>query len=127
MKKTEVGYTGGTTVNPSYESVCSGRTRHAEAVQLTFDPKLVSYEHLLKVFWSLHSATFANQTHGGQYRSAVFYHSPEQAELARQAKQKLQLQLGKTVFTEITPATTFYRAEEYHQDYYKKNRVGICR
>jgi methionine-S-sulfoxide reductase len=120
------GYTGGTKDHPTYEEVSSGSTGHAEAVQVTYDPSKVSYEKLLDVFWRNIDPTqpdgqFAD--HGRQYRTAVFYHTEEQKRLAEASKQQVE-QSGKfpnPIATELAPASTFYPAEEYHQDYYKKN------
>ena len=129
---TQVGYTGGTVVNPTYEQVCSGRTGHAEAVEIEYDPSQVSYEKLLSVFWENHDPTTLNRQGpdiGAQYRSAVFFNNPEQETAARASKDKLQ-QSGKykrPIVTEITPASKFYRAEEYHQQYLEKRGVSHCR
>jgi len=128
VKSTAAGYTGGTTVNPTYELVCSGSTKHAEAVQVEFDPKVVSYEKLVRAFFKLHNPTIDKTAHGGQYRSAIFYHSPAQLKTATKLKAELETELGRPVATEITPASTFYRAEEYHQNYLRKARgLGGCR
>jgi peptide-methionine (S)-S-oxide reductase len=129
---TRVGYTGGTVANPSYEQVCSGKTGHAEAVEIEYDPSQVSYEQLLNVFWENHDPTTLNRQGpdvGAQYRSAVFFNNPEQETAARASKDKLQ-QSGKykrPIVTEITPAPEFYRAEEYHQQYFEKRGVSHCR
>ncbi|HTG15341.1 MAG TPA: peptide-methionine (S)-S-oxide reductase MsrA [Blastocatellia bacterium] len=129
---TRVGYTGGTVVNPTYEQVCSGKTGHAEAVEIEYDPSRVSYEQLLNVFWENHDPTTLNRQGpdvGAQYRSAVFFNSSEQGTAARASKDKLQ-QSGKykrPIVTEITPAPEFYRAEEYHQQYLEKRGVSHCR
>ena len=126
-----VGYTGGTMENPTYEMVCSDKTGHAEAVQVTFDPSKVSYETLLNVFWDNHNPTTRNQQgpdFGSQYRSVIFYHSDEQKKLAEASRQKLD-ESGKwknPIVTQVLPATTFYKAEEYHQQYLKKNGLGSC-
>jgi peptide-methionine (S)-S-oxide reductase len=126
-----VGYTGGTLEKPTYKDVCSDRTGHAEAVQVTFDPARVSYEKLLDVFWQVHDPTQLNRQgpdHGRQYRSAIFFHSPEQEAAARASKAKLQASnlFSRPIVTEITPASTFWRAEEYHQRYLEKNGLPIC-
>ena len=126
-----VGYTGGTLENPTYKDVCSDRTGHAEVVQVTFDPARVSYEKLLDVFWQVHDPTQLNRQgpdHGRQYRSAIFFHSPEQEAAARASKAKLQASnlFSRPIVTEITPASTFWRAEEYHQRYLEKNGLPIC-
>ncbi len=121
------GYTGGDKVNPTYEEVSDGGTGHAESVQIKYDPTKISYEKLLEVYWHNIDPTVKDQQfcdHGHQYRSAIFYHNDEQKRLAEQSKQKL-IDSGKFehVYTEIVPASTFYPAEEYHQDYYKKNPI----
>ena len=126
-----VGYSGGTLENPTYKDVCSDRTGHAEAVQVTFDPARVSYEKLLDVFWQVHDPTQLNRQgpdHGRQYRSAIFFRSPEQEAAARASKAKLQASnlFSRPIVTEITPASTFWRAEEYHQRYLEKNGLPIC-
>ncbi|KQC14063.1 MAG: methionine sulfoxide reductase A [Methanosaeta sp. SDB] len=129
---TSVGYTGGTTEDPTYEEVCSDRTGHAEAVEVIYDPEVVSYEELIDVFWSIHDPTTKNGQGpdvGSQYRSAIFYHNPEQraAALARVGKlQRSGLYDGEIV-TEIVPASEFYRAEEYHQRYFEKHGRRGCR
>lgn len=129
---TRVGYTGGAVANPTYEQVCSGKTGHAEAVEIEYDPSQVSYEQLLNVFWENHDPTTLNRQGpdvGAQYRSAVFFNNPEQGTAARASKDKLQ-QSGKykrPIVTEITPAPEFYRAEEYHQQYFEKRGVSHCR
>lgn len=126
IEKVTPGYIGGTTENPTYDQVCSGTTGHAEAIQIEFDPKTISFEKILEVFWKLHDPTTLNQQGadtGTQYRSAIFYHSPEQQQIAEKSKdeaEKSGLYPNKFV-TEIVPATTFYPAESYHQDYYDKN------
>ena len=122
------GYTGGTLVNPTYEDVCNSETGHAEAVEVTYDSEKVSYERLLEVFWMNHNPTTLNQQGpdcGSQYRSVIFYHDEEQKKLAEASKETLA-QSGKwqkPIVTEITPAETFYKAEEYHQRYFEK--LGI--
>ena len=121
--KTCVGYTGGTVENPTYKDVCSGRTGHAEAVRVTFDPAKISYERLLDVFWASHDPTQLNRQGpdiGTQYRSAIFTHTPEQERLARESKAKLDGAFGRPVVTEIEPAGPFYMAEDYHQQYLEK-------
>jgi peptide-methionine (S)-S-oxide reductase len=130
---TAVGYMGGTTQNPKYEQVCSGNTGHAEVVQVTYDPTQVTYEELLSVFWSVHDPTQLNRQGpdvGSNYRSVIFYHDPEQGRIARKAKEELQVSgrfgFGKIV-TAIQPATGFWRAEEYHQQYFEKHGGhGAC-
>ena len=122
---TAVGYTGGTVANPTYEDVCTDRTGHAEVVQLEFDPDQVSYEELLETFWTTHDPTQRDRQgldHGRQYRSAVFFHSPEQEAAAIASRDRRQAGLRKPIATEITPASEFWRGEEYHQCYYDKHR-----
>ncbi len=124
-----VGYTGGHTDDPSYYDVCSDTTGHAEAVEVEFDPEQVSYEELLAVFWANHDPTTPNRQGpdvGSQYRSAIFFHSPEQEEAALKAKAAIQAALPQPVVTEIVPATTFWEAEEYHQRYFEKQGRAAC-
>jgi peptide-methionine (S)-S-oxide reductase len=128
---TAVGYTGGTTVNPTYQDVCSGRTGHAEAVEVEYDPARVSYEQLLDVFWTNHDPTMRHRQGpdvGAQYRSALFFHSPEQQAAAQASKEKLDAsgRFHGPIVTEITPAGPFYRAEEYHQRYLEKHGQAHC-
>ena len=121
------GYSGGRVKDPSYGDVCTGTTGHAEVVEVEYDPSKVSYEELLEVFWSSHDPTQLNRQGpdvGTQYRSAIFYHTPEQEATARASKEKAQERFKKPVVTEITPASEFYRAEEYHQRYFEKNRLA---
>ncbi len=126
-----VGYAGGKTENPTYEDVCSDETGHAEVVQVEFDPAIVSYEKLLDVFWSSHNPTTLNRQGpdvGTQYRSVIFYHSPEQRAIAESSKAALE-KSGKfrsPVVTQIEPAPKFYRAEEYHQRYLEKRGRSHC-
>lgn len=127
-----VGYAGGDLVNPSYQDVCTGQTGHAEVVEVEYDPDQVSYDELLEVFWSHHDPTTLNRQGpdmGTQYRSAVFYHTAGQEEAARASKQRLDEsgKLSRPVVTEITAASTFYRAEEYHQQYLAKRGLVHCR
>jgi peptide-methionine (S)-S-oxide reductase len=131
VAETEVGYLGGHTDNPSYKDVCTDETGHAEVVQVTYDPAKISYEQLLDVFWSAHDPTTLNRQgpdEGTQYRSAIFFHSPEQERVARASKEKVQAsgKFRRPIVTEITPASTFYRAEEYHQKYLAKRGVSHC-
>ncbi|HYM40873.1 MAG TPA: peptide-methionine (S)-S-oxide reductase MsrA [Thermoplasmata archaeon] len=132
VEKTEVGYAGGDVANPSYEDVCTDTTGHAEAVQITFDPAVISYEDLLRIFFTVHDPTTLNRQGadtGTQYRSAVFTHSPEQKATVGRVLAELQAQRvwDDPVVTEVTPFANFYRAEEYHQDYYRKNPyAGYC-
>ena len=126
-----VGYLGGTLANPTYEAVCTGRTGHAEVVQVTFDPQVVSFEELLDVFFESHDPTTLNRQGpdvGTQYRSAVFYHSEEQRAAAEAFKARLDASrvLRRPVVTEIRPTSTFYRAEEYHQQYLEKRGLASC-
>jgi len=124
---TAVGYTQGKVANPSYEMVCTGRTGHAEAVQLSFDPAVVSYGRLLEVFWGKHDPTQLNRQGndwGTQYRSGIYYHSEEQRKIADESKQKQQSKYRKPIATEILPAVEFYKAEIYHQRYLEKG--GQC-
>jgi len=121
-----VGYTGGTTEAPTYASVCDGATGHAEAVRVIFDPARVSYLELLDHFFKMHDPADTGDTHGGQYRAAIFYHSTDQEMAARRLCGQLEASYGCPVTTQIAPAGTFFRAEEYHQDYYKKNGGGFC-
>jgi peptide-methionine (S)-S-oxide reductase len=129
---TRVGYTGGTWQNPTYKDVCTGKTGHAEAVEVTFDPSIVSYENLLDVFWKIHDPTTLNRQGpdiGTQYRSAIFYHNEKQKKKAIESRDKLQ-QSGKykkDIVTEIVPASEFYEAEEYHQRFLEKNGFSACR
>lgn len=120
------GYSGGSVKNPSYEEVCTGTTGHAEAIQVTFDPALIKYDELLEVFWKTHDPTTLNRQGndvGTQYRSAIFYHNDEQKRLAEHYKQKLDASglFPAPIVTEIVPFTQFYRAEEYHQDFFARN------
>lgn len=125
VASTTVGYAGGSFKDPTYKDVCSGKTGHAEVVQVEYDPSKVSYEELLRVFWNIHDPTTLNRQGpdiGTQYRSAVFFHNPEQEVAAAASKQKLQSsgRYQKSIETEITPASEFYRAEDYHQQYFEK-------
>lgn len=130
--ETTVGYTGGHTDNPTYEQVCSDQTGHAEAVEIEFDPARVTYSHLLEKFWKLHDPTTRNRQGpdvGSQYRSAVFHHDDDQREQAEAVKRRLDEAgiFGRPIVTEITPASTFWRAEDYHQQYVHKRGGGGCR
>ena len=127
--ETTVGYTGGATENPTYKEVCSKKTGHAEPVEVVFDPAKISYETLLAYFWRLHDPTTVNRQGpdiGSQYRSAVFYLSPEQKTAAEQGKAAAQKKWPKPIVTEIVPAGVFYPAEAYHQDYFKKHGGHGC-
>lgn len=121
------GYSGGTGKNPSYYEVCSGTTGYAEVVQITYDPKVISFKELLEVFWQTHDPTTPNRQGndvGTQYRSAVFYHNEEQKQLAEKYKAELDKSgsFPKPIVTSIEPYTAFYKAEDYHQDYYNQNQ-----
>jgi peptide-methionine (S)-S-oxide reductase len=127
--RTSVGYTGGHTLDPSYEQVCADGTGHAEAVDVWFDPALVSYDELLNVFWSIHEPTTPNRQGwdlGSQYRSAVFFHDAEQERLAIVSRDQRQATLARQIVTQIVPAPAFYDAEEYHQRYYEKHGGAAC-
>lgn len=128
---TSVGYTGGSLKNPTYEDVCSGRTGHAEAVEVIYDPAKISYAQLLQVFWENHDPTTLNRQGpdvGTQYRSAIFYHSPEQQAAALAAKEKLQTsgRYKRPIVTEIVAASPYYLAEDYHQQYLEKRGLASC-
>ena len=127
--KTRVGYTGGQTINPTYETVCSHTTGHAEAVEIEFDPQKISYEELLEIFWNNHNPTTLNRQGpdlGDQYRSAIFYHTPEQQTAALASKEKYSAKFRDPIVTQIVPVPTFYPAEEYHQKYLFKQRKTHC-
>jgi peptide-methionine (S)-S-oxide reductase len=131
VASTKVGYTGGIADSPTYEQVCGGRTGHAEAVEVEYDPAKVSYEDLLNVFWENHNPTTLNRQGpdiGTQYRSAIFFHNAEQEAAARASKEKLQRsgKYSREVVTEITPASEFYMAEDYHQQYLEKRGMSHC-
>jgi peptide-methionine (S)-S-oxide reductase len=126
VKSTTVGYLGGSLKDPTYDDVCSGQTGHAEVVQIEYDPIVVSYDDLLTVFWNNHDATTLNRQGpdvGDQYRSAIFFHDAEQEATAKISKEKLQISdklKGRKIVTEIIPASQFYKAEDYHQQYFEK-------
>jgi methionine-S-sulfoxide reductase len=126
-----VGYTGGTTIDPTYRQVCTGITGHAEAVQVKFNPKVISYEELLSLFWRMHDPTTQNRQGpdvGTQYRSAIFYHNDWQRKAAERSKEDFDrsgVYINKST-TQIAAASTFYAAEEYHQDYFEKQGGGAC-
>lgn len=132
VEKVVSGYAGGAVVNPSYEQVCSGRTGHAEVVQITFDPKVVSFEDLLKVFFTIHDPTTLNRQGydvGTQYRSAIYYHTPAQKATAEQVIAELEKEhlWNNRIVTEVTPLDNFYPAEAYHQNYFARNPTqGYC-
>ncbi|WP_394348072.1 peptide-methionine (S)-S-oxide reductase MsrA [Methanolobus vulcani] len=129
---TQVGYTGGDKENPTYKEVCMGNTGHAEAVELLFNPQIVPYEKLLELFWEMHDPTTIDRQGpdiGSQYRSAIFYHNEEQKDKALASKEELELshRFKKPIVTQIAPAGPFYRAEEYHQQYFEKTGTqGGC-
>ncbi len=128
---TQVGYLGGTLANPTYEDVCSGRTGHAEVVEVEYDPARVSYDELLDLFWENHDPTTLNRQGpdvGEQYRSAIFFHTPQQEAAARASKERRDRsgRHRRPIVTEITPASAFYRAEDYHQQYLEKRGLAHC-
>lgn len=128
---TKVGYMGGTFENPSYKDVCSGKTGHAETVEVTYDPSIISYNKLLDVFWKIHDPTTPNRQGpdvGNQYRSVIFYHTPMQKKIAEASKKKLQNsgRYNNGIVTEIVPASKFWPAEEYHQRYIEKRGRKFC-
>ena len=132
VKTTAVGYSGGALKNPTYEDVCAGLTGHAEVVQVSYDQAEVSYQELLDVFWEIHDSTTLNRQGpdvGTQYRSAIFFHTPKQEAAARASKENLEAsgRYQRPVATEITPASEFYRAEGYHQQYLEKRGQAHCR
>jgi len=124
---TAVGYMGGTTENPTYEMVCTGRTGHAEVVDINFDPAIISYPQLVEIFWTIHNPTslnFQGVDHGTQYRTEIFYHNNEQRQQAEESKSALTASgaYELPIVTEITPSGPFWRAEEYHQQYFMKQK-----
>lgn len=128
---TQVGYMGGTLDNPTYEDVCTDTTGHAEVVEVTFDPGKVTYDQLLEIFWSNHDPTTKDRQGpdvGRQYRSAIFFHTPEQQETARRSREALDAsgRFSAPIVTEITPAGRFWRAEDYHQQYLEKRGLATC-
>ena len=127
--QTTVGYTGGRTIEPTYEQVCSEGTGHAEAVEVWFDPATIGYDDLLQTFWSIHDPTSRNRQgwdFGSQYRSAIFFHDAEQEELAIASRDQLQGARSTPIVTEITAASAFYDAEDYHQRYFEKHGGAVC-
>jgi peptide-methionine (S)-S-oxide reductase len=131
VSSTRVGYTGGELKNPTYKDVCSDRTGHAEAVEVEYDPAKVKYDDLLQVFWENHDPTQLNRQgpdHGSQYRSAIFYYSPEQEQAARASKEQLEKsdRFNRAIVTQIVPAAKFYEAEDYHQQYLEKRGLATC-
>ena len=128
---TAVGYLGGALDNPTYEDVCYGNTGHAEVVRVVFDPRAIKFEQLLEVFWANHNPTTLNRQGpdvGTQYRSAIFYHDEEQAAIARASLQRQEelKRFNRPIVTEITPASTFWMAEDYHQQYLQKRGLASC-
>lgn len=126
VEQVESGYTGGQTANPTYEEVCSGRTGHAEAVQITFDPRLLDYRDLLRIFFATHDPTTLNRQGadvGTQYRSAIFYHNDAQRQAAQEVIREMESAKiwPNPIVTEVTPFSIFYRAEDYHQEYFERN------
>lgn len=131
VKDAVVGYLGGTLANPTYKDVCTGKTGHAEVVQVQYDPAEATYDQLLDVFWESHNPTTLNRQGpdvGTQYRSAIFYHSAEQKDVAERSKARLDAsgKLRRPIVTEITAASTFYPAEDYHQRYLEKRGLASC-
>lgn len=126
VESVESGYSGGQTSNPTYEDICTGTTGHAEVIQVTFDPSVISYKELLDIFFTIHDPTTLNRQgndRGTQYRSVIYYHSPEQKATAEQAIADLNASgtWGTPIVTEIAPAPLFYTAEQYHQEYFERN------
>jgi len=130
VKKVISGYAGGQTVNPTYEDICTGRTGHAEVIQIEFDPTVISYEKILEVFFEAHDPTTLNRQgadEGTQYRSVIFYHNEAQQKAAARAKIAAQALWPDPIVTEVSPLTKFYVAEKYHQDYFRNNpNQGYC-
>jgi peptide-methionine (S)-S-oxide reductase len=129
VKSTQVGYMGGAMSNPTYQDVCTDETGHAEVVEVTFDPAVISYHDLLEVFWNNHDPTTLNRQgpdFGTQYRSAIFFHSPEQEATAIASRDAAQGRFRRPIVTEIVPAKDFWRAEEYHQQYLEKRGLSHC-
>ncbi len=129
VTRSTVGYLGGTLQHPSYEQVCTGSTGHAEVVQVEFDPDVVAYDDLLDLFWTAHDPTQLNRQGpdvGTQYRSAIFFHCPEQEKAARASKERAQDRFSRPIVTEVTEASAFYPAEDYHQRYLEKRGLAFC-
>jgi peptide-methionine (S)-S-oxide reductase len=129
VTSTQVGYMGGTKPKPTYDDVCTDQTGHAEVVEVTFDPAMISYHDLLNVFWDNHDPTTLNRQgpdFGTQYRSVIFFHSPEQEAIARASLAEAQGRFRRPIVTQIVPATEFWRAEEYHQQYLEKRGAAHC-
>jgi peptide-methionine (S)-S-oxide reductase len=129
VKSTQVGYAGGKFDHPTYEQVCTDRTGHAEVVEVTYDPAVISYHDLLEVFWNNHNPTTLNRQGpdvGTQYRSAIFFHSPEQEAEAKSSRDAAQSRVSRPIVTQIEPAPRFWPAEEYHQQYLEKRGLASC-
>jgi len=129
VKETQVGYMGGKLKNPTYKDVCTDSTGHAEVLEVTFDPAVISYHDILETFWDNHNPTTLNRQGpdvGRQYRSAIFFHSPEQEAEAKASRDAAQARFPRPIVTEISPATDFWRAEEYHQQYLEKRGLSQC-
>jgi len=129
VKSTQVGYIGGALENPTYHDVCTDSTGHAEAVEVAYDPRVISYHDLLEVFWNNHNPTTLNRQGpdvGTQYRSAIFFHTPEQETEARRSRDEAQARFPRPIVTEIKPAQTFWPAEDYHQQYLEKRGLANC-
>ena len=129
VASTKVGYMGGDFKNPTYEDVCTGETGHAETVEVVYDPSLISYNELLAVFWNNHDPTTTDRQGpdiGSQYRSVIFYHDEQQKQLATESKDKVQKRFDRDIVTQIILATTFYMAEDYHQQYLAKRGRKTC-
>jgi peptide-methionine (S)-S-oxide reductase len=131
VKSVASGYAGGTKENPTYKEVCTGTTGHAEVIQIVYDPKVVSYEKILETFWDAHDPTTLNRQGndvGTQYRSVIFYNNDAQKAAAEKSKAEAQKHFDKPIVTQIVPLTKYYKAEDYHQDYYRNNsNQGYCR
>ncbi len=129
VKSTQVGYAGGSMEHPTYHDVCTDRTGHAEVVEVAFDPQVISFPELLEVFWDNHNPTTLNRQgpdHGSQYRSVIFYHSPEQEAEARASRDAAQSRFPRPIVTQIVPAAPFWPAEDYHQQYLEKRGLASC-
>ncbi|RJG03848.1 peptide-methionine (S)-S-oxide reductase MsrA [Noviherbaspirillum sedimenti] len=130
VQQVESGYAGGLLVNPTYEDVCSGKTGHAEVVRITFDPAVVSYRGILEIFFTIHDPTTLNRQgndSGTQYRSVIFYHSPEQQDIARHVIAEMANVWDAPLVTELSPLPAYYKAEAYHQNYFRQNPLqGYC-
>jgi peptide-methionine (S)-S-oxide reductase len=130
VQKVESGYAGGRMPDPSYEQVCDGTTGHAEVVRITFDPGIVSYREILEIFFTIHDPTTLNQQGndvGTQYRSVIYFHSPEQQEMAKHVIAEMANVWDAPIVTEVSPAPVYYKAEDYHQNYFRRNPLqGYC-